>query len=126
MTCCAVYGKTSYKSASATIEEDGVLLYRFETESTVYAALHKLLKERAEWKETSHASHFNLLIGERWKIPYARLGQGTTLRQVTACSCKTHNRVHVGRIERHPRAGTSLIRPVVVASANPFNIAPTN
>ena len=65
------------------MEEEGVYRYRFETESTVYAALHKLLKERPEWKETTHESHFDLLLGERWKIPYARLGQhGGTMRQV--------------------------------------------
>ena len=71
-----------YVSGSAALEEHGAYLYRFETESTVYAALRKLLEESSEWRETSHASHFNLLLGERWKIPYARLGQGTTLRQV--------------------------------------------
>ena len=64
------------------MDDASCYLYRFATESTVYAALHKLLKEEPEWKETQNESHFNLLLGERWKIPYARMGQGTTLRQV--------------------------------------------
>lgn len=50
-------------------------------ESTMYKAVEAVLRRRADWYKTNSSLHFHLLLAERWRVPYARLGRDTTLRQ---------------------------------------------
>ena len=50
-------------------------------ESSMYRAVEAVLKARPDWRKTTSAVHYNLLLAERWKVPYARLGRDTALRQ---------------------------------------------
>ena len=43
--------------------------------------MEAVLKARPDWRKTTSAVHYNLLLAERWKVPYARLGRDTALRQ---------------------------------------------
>eukprot|EP00854_Cymbomonas_tetramitiformis_P027503 gene27503-33925_t len=54
--------------------------YLFKTQSTVYAAIEDVLRKRSAWARTSSESDFYMLLGERWEIPYTRLG--SRFRQV--------------------------------------------
>ena len=43
--------------------------------SSMYAEVERVLASRADWQATSSKSSFDLLIAERWDLPYARLGR---------------------------------------------------
>ena len=43
-------------------------------ESSLFRAVEAVLRARPDWRQTSSNVHFDLLLCERWKVPYARLG----------------------------------------------------
>lgn len=47
----------------------------------MYRAVDAVLSGRSDWRKTASAVHFDLLLAERWHVPYARLGRDTPARQ---------------------------------------------
>jgi len=66
--------KPSFLSARESRAMGPLHAYRFTSESTVYGAVDQLMREDVNWQEGASERTFNLLLADRWNVPYARLG----------------------------------------------------
>jgi hypothetical protein len=98
----AVLPATTGEGASSNNEEDGDNAEQKQSqqqpqwtyaskpgESSMFRAVDAVLTARPDWRRTRSAVHYNLLLAERWSIPYARLGRAGALFTTLFCSQNT-------------------------------------